>query len=97
MKWRTRLNICIRAVKCVILAYRILRLRNLFCCNYVCRLFLLLIRWKYFRCISRYCWMVRSINYNNCVFVRWRGFVLVVVVCLMMIIFSRCVMNWLWW
>ncbi|MFP1558934.1 aldo/keto reductase [Escherichia coli] len=25
------------------------------------------------RCISRYCWMARSTNYNNCVFVRWRG------------------------
>ncbi len=36
-------------------------------------------------------------NYNNCVFVRWRGPALVVVVCLMMIISSRCVMNWLWW
>lgn len=48
-------------------------------------------------CISRYCWMVRSTNCNNCVFVRWRGPALVVVVCLMMIISSRCVMNWLWW
>ncbi len=47
--------------------------------------------------ISRYCWMARSTNYNNCVFVRWRGPALVVVVCLMMIISSRCVMNWLWW
>ena len=55
------------------------------------------IRWKYPRCISRYCWMARSTNYNNCVFVRWRGPALVVVVCLMMIISSRCVMNWLWW
>ncbi len=25
------------------------------------------------RCISRYCWMARSTNCNNCVFVRWRG------------------------
>lgn len=49
------------------------------------------------RCISRYCWMARSTNYNNCVFVRWRGPALVVVVCLMMIISSSCVMNWLWW
>lgn len=56
-----------------------------------------LIRWKYPRCISRYCWMARSTNCNNCVFVRWRGPALVVVVCLMMIISSRCVMNWLWW
>ena len=74
-----------------------LRLRNLPCCNHVCRLPLPLIRWKYPRCISRYCWMARSTNYNNCVFVRWRGPALVVVVCLMMIISSSCVMNWLWW
>lgn len=47
--------------------------------------------------ISRYCWMARSTNCNNCVFVRWRGPALVVVVCLMMIISSRYVMNWLWW
>lgn len=46
---------------------------------------------------QRYCWMARSTNYNNCVFVRWRGPALVVVVCLMMIISSSCVMNWLWW
>ena len=47
MKWRTPLNICIRAAKCAILAYRTLRLRNLPCCNHVCRLPLPLIRWKY--------------------------------------------------
>ena len=47
--------------------------------------------------LATYCWMARSTNYNNCVFVRWRGPALVVVVCLMMIISSRCVMNWLWW
>ena len=76
---------------------RTLHLRKLRCCNHACRLPLPLIRWKYPRYISRYCWMARSTNCNNCVFVRWRGPALVVVVCLMMIISSRCVMNWLWW
>ncbi|MCW0135964.1 aldo/keto reductase [Escherichia coli] len=39
------------------LAYRTLRLRNLRFCNHACRLPSPLIRWKYPRYISRYCWM----------------------------------------
>lgn len=92
-----RLNICIRAEKYAILASPTSRLRNLRCCNRACRLPLPLIRWKYPRCISRYCWMARSTNCNNCVFARWPGLVLAVVVCLMMIISGRYVMNLLWW
>ncbi len=78
---RTRLNICIRAAKCVILAYRL----------YACAICAFAITPAVYPC--HYQVEISPVHQpllldgtldqrNNCVFVRWRGPALVVVVCL---------------
>ncbi len=79
MKWRTRSNICIRAAKCVILAIEL----------YACAICPVAITSAVYPSTNQV--EISPVhqpllldgtltNYNNCVFVRWRGPALVVVV-----------------